>query len=324
MAEPSPHPEPAPPTGQAAIGRIARYSLIFSAAVMVLKCALYVWTNSVAVFADTIESVIGFAASVAVLASLRLSVAQDDPSSTSPGVKARGMITGGQGWLILAGGVVVVAEAVRRLIYPPELLPQRFYWGGWQLAGLTALALGWAIYAWRTARRHHSPAITANCKHFFTDATSTLATMAGLFGVSWTGWLWLDPLVALVTTALIFWINWRLLWRSTLWLVDRSTPEPNLTLVHSILDEQVYAGTIRGYRQVRPHTDSGSPGLGVHIQIDPTLTLLEAHQRATTVESQIEQRLGPRAIVTAHVEPYDDPGADTAPTSDAPASDTDA
>lgn len=56
-------------------------------------------------------------------------------------------------------------------------------------------ALGWSML--RKARAARSTALEADARHLFTDVGTSAGVVVGVIAVKLTGWLWLDPVVAL-------------------------------------------------------------------------------------------------------------------------------
>ena len=85
--------------------------------------------------------------------------------------------------------------AVQRL-----LTPQPLEQSGWGLAlSVVSSALN-GVLAWRMlaqSREHRSIALEADARHLFTDVWTSAGVVVGLLVVPVTGWLWLDPVMAI-------------------------------------------------------------------------------------------------------------------------------
>ena len=67
----------------------------------------------------------------------------------------------------------------------------------------------------------------ADARHLFTDVWTTCGVVVGLLGVMATGWLWLDPLLAMAVALNILREGWHLVRRSVEGLMD-SAVEPEV------------------------------------------------------------------------------------------------
>jgi cation diffusion facilitator family transporter len=115
-------------------------------------------------------------------------------------------------------------------------------------------ALAWAML--KKARSHRSMALEADARHLFTDVYTSAGVVVGLLAVMATGWLWLDPVIAIAVALNILREGGSLVWRSTEGLMDRAV-EPE---VRAEIDQ-----TLEGFR-TRPSASTtwsrAAPGSG--------------------------------------------------------------
>src|SRR6185503_13985783 len=69
-------------------------------------------------------------------------------------------------------------------------------------------------------RRHHSITLEANAHHLLTDVWTSAGVVVGLALVHVTGWLWLDPLAAVLVAANIVRTGLPIVKRSVFGLMD--------------------------------------------------------------------------------------------------------
>jgi cation diffusion facilitator family transporter len=79
----------------------------------------------------------------------------------------------------------------------------------------------------RKAREHRSIALEGDARHLFTDVWTSAGVLLGLLAVAGTGWLWLDPVVAIGVAGNIAREGVSLVWRSVDGLMDRAL-EPHV------------------------------------------------------------------------------------------------
>jgi cation diffusion facilitator family transporter len=73
--------------------------------------------------------------------------------------------------------------------------------------------------------QHRSMALEADARHLFTDVWTSAGVVVGLLAVQATGWLWLDPLIAIAVALNILREGGWLVCRSADGLMDRPEPE---------------------------------------------------------------------------------------------------
>ena len=125
------------------------------------------------------------------------------------------------GITLVVVGLVIVYEAIRRLINPPDVR------GGIVLVvALTGIAVNFVA----AALLHRPSRESLNIRGAFLHVTTDLAAFAGtaLAGglILLTGWNRLDPIASLVVAGLIFWSSFSLLRESTRILLEVSPDEP--------------------------------------------------------------------------------------------------
>ena len=137
----------------------------------------------------------------------------------------------------------------------------------------------------RTARVHRSMALQADARHLVTDVWTSVGVVVGVGAVALTGWLWLDPLVAIGVAINILWEGSRLLWQSSQGLMDEAV-EPE---VQADID-----GVLQGFDQrlIRfDHITTRRSGrrryVDLHMHMPASWTL----ERAAALRGQVEQSL---------------------------------
>jgi cation diffusion facilitator family transporter len=143
--------------------------------------------------------------------------------------------------------------------------------------------LAWAML--RKAREHRSMALEADARHLYTDVWTSVGVVIGLAGVSATGWLWLDPVLAIAVAANVAREGTRLVWGAADGLMDRAL-EPE---VRAQID-----ATLAGFahRTIRfDHVASRRAGqrrfVDLHMHMPAGWTL----GRAAAVRTSVEQAL---------------------------------
>ncbi len=294
MPDPEMHPD------KSRMMRVAQITLVAGLLITAAKFTIFWLTNSIAVLTDATESIINVAAAASMLYTIWLSNRPADRDHPYGHGKIEFMTVGFEGWLILIAGVVIAYQAIDRLISPADL--QRLEWGLACLGVVGVMTGGLAVYVWLSGKKYDSLSLVADGKHLMTDCLSTVGVLLGLLLVRWTGWNWLDPIVALVMAVVILSTSWRLLWQSIDGLMDKSDPADEAA-IEVILDAAVQAGSIMGYHKVRHRHSGAFHWVDLHVQVAPTLTVSRGHNIASQIEGQIEEKLG-SANATAHIEPF--------------------
>ncbi|WP_066332191.1 cation diffusion facilitator family transporter [Azohydromonas lata] len=160
-----------------------------------LKTLAWWFTGSVGLLSDALESLVNLAGASFALAMVTLAAQPPDEEHPYGHHKAEYFSSGFEGVLILVAALAIVYAAVQRLLHPQPLEGL----GAGVLLSVVSSALN-GVLAWamlRKAREHRSMALEADARHLFTDVWTSAGVVGGLIAVHFTGWLWLDPVLAI-------------------------------------------------------------------------------------------------------------------------------
>ena len=166
--------------------------------------------------------------------------------------------------------------------------------------------LGVALVLLRAGKRHESITLRANAQHLLTDVWTTAGVVLAVAAVSLTGWLWLDPVVALAVAANIVWAGWRIVGNSVHGLMDRSLPEAELVTIRAVLDR--HTGPHVRYHALRTRQAGRRRFIALHVLVPGTWSVRQGHQLLEQIEADLRGAL-PNASVFTHLEPLGDPAA---------------
>ena len=199
---------------------------IATAVVTIAVKSLAWWiTGSVGLLSDAMESFVNLASALFAIAMVTIAQRPADAGHPFGHSKAEYFSSGFEGLLIVGAAVAIIWAAVPRFLTPQPLTLL-----GWGLAlTVASTALNWAL-ARRLlagAREHRSIALEADGRHLYTDVWTSAGVVIGLGLVHYTGWLWLDPLIAICVAINILREGGRLAWRSVEGLMDTAV-EPDI------------------------------------------------------------------------------------------------
>ncbi len=202
---------------------LLKLSVAAAIATITMKTAAWWITDSVGLLSDAMESFVNLAS--ALFAILMVTIAQRPADEDHPygHSKAEYFSSGFEGLLIAAAAAGIIWAAVQRLFQPQELHAL-----GWGLALSVLSSIVNAVLARRmmaASIEHRSIALEADARHLYTDVWTSAGVVLGLALVYATGWLWLDPLLAIGVALNILREGAKLAWRSVDGLMD-SAVEP--------------------------------------------------------------------------------------------------
>ena len=170
------------------------------------------------------------------------------------------------------------------------------------MLGTMAVNAGVTTWERRGARRLRSDLLEADARHTGTDVLVSAAVILGLIGEQ-SGLRGADAAVSLVVAAMVAWAAWGILREASLVLTDAATDVEPKALLAAIVTTP---GAITAHN-LRVRSSGGRNWVEVHVTVDPELTVKQAHEVATDVESAIRNEVGPETQAIVHVEPAEPP-----------------
>jgi cation diffusion facilitator family transporter len=284
--------------------RFAWLSVAAALVTMALKGLAWWLTGSVGLLSDALESTVNLAGALMAVSMLALAARPADDDHAYGHGKAEYFASGLEGALILIAAVSIAYAAIQRLLHP---VPLQQIGLGLVLAVVAALVnLGVALVLLRAGKRHESITLRANAHHLLTDVWTTAGVVLAVAAVSLTGWLWLDPVVALAVAANIVWAGWRIVGNSVHGLMDRSLPEAELATIRAVLDR--HTGPHVRYHALRTRQAGRRRFIALHVLVPGTWSVRQGHQLLEQIEADLRGAL-PNASVFTHLEPLGDPAA---------------
>jgi cation diffusion facilitator family transporter len=216
----------------------ARHLLWTSVVVAVITIVMKTWawylTDSVGLLSDAMESFVNLAS--AIFALMMVTVAQQPADEEHPygHHKAEYFSSGFEGVLIMGAAAAIIWASVHRLFDPQPVVEL-----GWGLSLSVASSALNGLLAWvmfKVAKHQRSIALEADAKHLVTDVWTSAGVVVGLLLVLFTGWLWLDAVVAIGVALNILKEGIELIWRSSQGLMDEAVDPQVLAQINEVLE----------------------------------------------------------------------------------------
>jgi len=286
------------------LGRYAWLSIFTAAVTISLKAIAYWLTGSVGLLSDALESVNNLLAAFMALAMLNLAARPADELHAFGHSKAEYFASGVEGALILLAAAMIGWTAMPRLLAPQPLEQVGVGMVVSLAASAANLLVGLTLL--RAGKKHRSITLEADAHHLLTDVWTSVGVLIGIAAVALTGWLILDPIIALLVAANILWTGVQLLRRSALGLMDTALSDEELILVKRTLDS--YAGCQVHYHALWTRQAGARKFISVHILVPGEWTVQQGHHVLEELDEKI-RRLIPGVYLFTHLEPAEDPAA---------------
>lgn len=173
-----------------------RITLIVAGLLLIVKFVAYFLTHSNTILTDALESIVNVVAGAFGLFSVLVAALPKDQNHPYGHGKIEFVSAAVEGVLILMAGILIVIKSAYNLQFP---VPVHDIDQGIMIVSLAGLInFGLGIYVERQGKDAGSMVLIASAEHLKSDGYSTLAMLIGLAFVWYSGWLWLDSVIAIV------------------------------------------------------------------------------------------------------------------------------
>jgi cation diffusion facilitator family transporter len=279
-----------------------RLSLAIGFLMLAGKIFAYWLTGSVAILSDAAESVVHVAAVSFAAYSLSVSLKPPDRSHLYGHDKISFFSAGFEGAMIVIAAIYIIYLSVAKWLAGLRLEHLGAGTALTLVASFVNAALG--LYLLSVGKKQHSLILEANGKHVLTDCWTSLGVVVGLSLAMLTGWLQLDPILAILVAINILWSGGKLIRRSIGGLMDEVDSRIAVQ-IKQLLDSLTTQSGV-GYHGLRHRNAGNTLWVEFHLLFPRGVALDSAHAVATQIEEALMEKLPMRTEVITHLETLED------------------
>jgi ferrous-iron efflux pump FieF len=277
--------------------RITRLSVGVALVLTAIKAVAWTTTGSIAMLASLADSGLDVLAAAVTFFAVRYAASPPDREHRYGHGKAEAFASLTQAGLVFASGALVAEQAIGRLMAPHPLAYE-----GW---GLAVMALSIVLTAtlvsaqsW-TLRRTRSVAVEGDRLHYVADLSSNLIAFAGI-GVS----ALLrrgepDSIAGLLVAGWLVWGAVGVFRRAAFELMDHELSDEARRRIVELMTQDPKVGDVH---QLRTRASGPYVHIQMHADLDPTLSLIEAHRVVVAAERRVLAAF-PAADIIIHPDP---------------------
>jgi cation diffusion facilitator family transporter len=284
--------------------RFAWLSIGAAILTIALKTTAYWLTGSVGLLSDALESLVNLVAAIMALAMLTIAARPADEMHAFGYGKAEYFSGGLEGSLILLAAASIAWTAVPRLFAPQTLEHIGIGLGISVLASAINFAVARVLM--NAGKEYRSITLEADAHHLMTDVWTSAGVVLGVGVVALTGWIRLDPIIALIVAANILRIGWQLLGRSVRGLMDVTLPAEERDAIKQVLHQYESKGI--QFHALRTRQAGTRAFISLHVLVSGDWTVQRGHDLLEQLERDIRAAI-PGAQLFTHLEPQGDPAA---------------
>tara|TARA_R110002072_G_scaffold184083_1_gene340371 strand:- start:4752 stop:5651 length:900 start_codon:yes stop_codon:yes gene_type:complete len=268
-------------------------------AVCLLSIKFYAWvmTGSMGILAALVDSLLDLCASLINMVAVRYAMEPADEEYRFGHGKAEALAGLGQATFIASSAIFLVIYTTERIINP-ELIesPEIGTWVMLVSLGITLLLVSYQRYV---VKKTGSVAIKADSLHYSADVLTNVGILAGI-GLYYLGWLYADPIIAMLIGVYIFKSALEIGYESVQLLLDRELPEDDQK---KILDIALSHPFVIEVHDLRTRQSGQTKFIQFHMVLNGMITLLEAHKLSDQVHRSVEEAF-PEADIIIHQDPH--------------------
>jgi ferrous-iron efflux pump FieF len=169
----------------------------------------------------------------------------------------------------------------------------------WVMIFSTVLTVGLVLFQVYTIKHTNSIAVKADFLHYQADILSNIAAIVALIALSWFGIGWIDTAFGVGIALFLLVGSWSILKQSSNILMDKELTAPvRQDILKSI---QSHPKVIEAH-DLRTRSTGHQDFIQVHVTLDPTLSLKDAHIISDEVEADLKKSY-PSSEILIHLDP---------------------
>ena len=288
---------PVPADPHATTRSITRLSVGVAVALIALKAYALGASGSVSILASLADSALDLIASLATFYAVRWAAAPPDEDHRYGHGKGEALAALVQAGLIFASAVFIGWEAIARMLDPRPVQNG--------LAGVAVMVVSIGLtgfLVWRQTvalKKTNSLAVAGDRAHYAADIAANAVVLIGVASGAWLAAPGLDAAAGLVVAVWLFWGAFGLLRDAADHLLDRAvSPSERSAITTAVLADP----RISGVHQLRTRMAGSVTLIQMHIDLDPDLTLDQAHAIIVEAENRV-LAISPQADILIHPDP---------------------
>ncbi len=261
------------------------------------KVAVWYFTGSVSLMAAAVDNIGDFLASLVAFVAARYALRPADEEFTWGYTKAEPLASLALGTFVSGAAFFLIIESVSKIgavshviVAPGAVVAVMVF--SIVLTGALVLLQRWA------ADRTDSTIIHADSIHYKMDFLLNIAVIVTMFLQQF--WSGFDPLFGLVIAVYIIWHTWGHIVKPAMGqLMDAELSDGDKKKIINIVEKY---NDVLGHHDLRTRRSGRARFIQIHLEMDETMTLFEAHETSDSIMAEIEQEFH-MAEVMVHTDP---------------------
>ena len=279
--------------------KLATYAAVATAVTLIIaKLVAWILTDSVAMLGSLMDSGLDGFASLINLMAVRHALVPADREHRFGHGKAEALAGLAQAAFITGSSMFLLLEVGDRAFRPHAVGASEM--GIAVLVFSIALTLCLVVFQRHVVKRTGSIAIAADSLHYKGDLLMNLAVILALVLVAQFGVIWADPLIGFGIAAYLLYGAWRIFATARDQLMDRELPDELRARIREIATGHT---RVIDMHDLRTRASGTNTFIQMHLEMDPAMALIEAHEIADEVEAWIREEFHDAEVII-HQDPF--------------------
>ena len=294
-------------TREKKIQKITLWGAVVNVVLTAGKIAAGVFGRSAAMVADGVHSLSDLLSDIVVVVFTHISSKEKDREHSFGHGKFETLATLIVGVILIAVGADLMGKGVRSIyaVIQGQAIPKPGYIA--LIAAAVSIVAKEILYQFtvKVGKKINSPVVIANAWHHRSDALSSIGAPLGIGGAIILGdrWTILDPIASCAISIAIIVVAVKICMPSLAELLDTALPEE---IQKEIMSTALSVNGVKDIHELKTRRNGISFIIIAHIVVDPAISVVEAHDIATDVETALKARFGQESQISIHVEPEED------------------
>lgn len=266
-----------------------------SVALLLVIIKFYAWlvSDSSAMLASTTDSILDLFASVMNIVILRFALAPADNEHRFGHGKAESLAGLVQAAFVLGSALLLIFNGVERVMNPREIVHSDV--AIWVTIIAIVLTLALVVLQRFVIKRTGSIVINADALHYQSDLLLNLGVLAAIIlsGI----WLQADGVFTIAVALYLLFGAGQIIYQSVYQLMDHELNDDEVAQITAIILSHEHA---LGLHELRTRQSGAQRFIQFHLELEDSLSLLQAHSIGDDIEREICQALAPCEVFIHH------------------------
>ncbi|MDP7592842.1 MAG: cation diffusion facilitator family transporter [Litorilituus sp.] len=267
-----------------------------SVALLLIIIKVYAWlvTDSSAMLASTTDSILDLFASLMNVVILRFALAPADDEHRFGHGKAESLAGLVQAAFVLGSAIILIFNGVERVITPKIIVQSDV--AIWVTVAAIALTLALVLFQRIVVKRTGSVIIRGDALHYQSDLLMNFGVLLAIV-LSQGIWMQADGVFTIAVALYLLIGAGKIIFQSVYQLMDHELSAEEVEQIHAIIHAHQQA---LGVHELRTRQSGAQRFIQFHLELDDSLSLLEAHSIGDEIEEKIFQVLAPCEVFIHH------------------------